>query len=168
MRWTTACAVALLLATAACGGSDDAKIDEDDQTAATAISEFFSVQGMDQKQADCIGNALVEQFGIPHLKDIKVLDAKLEAQPDQTREFKAFSSTSDSTDAAEIVVECVSVAGVMKDQYQGIDDATADCLAEAFGRDRMVESMAAGLRGEAAPDLPADVTTEMSKCAPKN
>ena len=28
--------------------------------------------------------------------------------------------------------------------------------------------MAAGLRGEAAPDLPADVTTEMSACAPRS
>ena len=122
MRRTVWCAVALLLATAACGGSDkDTAAEKDDTAAATAISSFFSDQGMDSGQARCLGQQLVDKVGVAHLKDIEVLDAKLEAQ-DPLREFTAFTSTADSKAAAEIVVDCVGVEGVMKDQYQGIDE----------------------------------------------
>ena len=168
MRWTTGCASLLLFATAACGGGsgDSGGLEGDEKDAAAAISTYFEGEGMQATEASCIGDGLVRQFGIAHLKDLGVLDEKLKPQPGKTRELKAFSSAADAPKAATITVDCVTVAGVMKEQYQGIDDATADCLAKAFGRQRMIDSMAAGLQGLAADDTPAEVTAEMSKCVP--
>jgi len=159
MRSTVVGALALLLATSACGGGE--------QTAATALSTYLRGERFTKAQADCISEDLVGEFGIPHLTDLQVLDATLAVQPENTRNLAAFRSEADAPKAAAVVVDCVTVAGVMKQQYQGIDDATAECIAKAFGRERLVAAMAAGMEGVAAEDTPADVTAEMSRCVPK-
>ena len=170
MRSTLVGAVALLLALTACGG-DDTRDDEslavDEQTAAAALSTHLQGERFTKAQADCISTDLVGEFGIPHLTDLQILDASLAVLPGRTRSFAAFSSRADAPRAAAVLVDCVTVAGVMKQQYQGIDDAAAECIANAFGRERLVAAMAAGLERVAAEDTPADVTAEMSACVPK-
>jgi hypothetical protein len=163
-------ATVLLCVLTACGMGDslDRNLAADDETAAAgALSTFLQEERFTRPQAECIGKDLVDVFGLDHLTDLQVLTAQLQVQPAKAANLAAFGSKTDAPKAAAIVVDCITVAGMMKQQYQGIDDATAECLGKAFGRQRLVDAMAAGLQGVAAPDTPADVTEEMSKCVPK-
>jgi hypothetical protein len=170
MRRTLLGATALLLlALPACGVGDslDRNLAEDDETAAAgALSAFLQEERFTKADAECIGKDLVGVFGLDHLSDLQVLNAQRQVQPDQASKFAAFSSKTDAPKAAAIVVDCLTVEGMMKQQYQGIDDSTAACLGKAFGRQRLVAAMAAGLQGVAAPNTPADVSAEMGKCVP--
>ena len=83
---------ALLLTASACGGSGgrqhrrrqqhperpgreglevDLRLDHEGQKAATGSTQFFA---MSQKDADCIGNGLVDKIGIKQLQKYKLLD----------------------------------------------------------------------------------------------
>ncbi len=161
-------AVALLLATTACGGDDEGAetagpLAGDDKVAADSISAYWQRSGVEKKASICLGERMVREFGVAHLKDLEVLDAKLKAQDTAATAFK---SDADAPKAATMIVDCLTLPGLMKQQYTGVDDATATCLADAFGRDRMVDAMAAQFQGTAAEDTPEDVTAEMSECVP--
>ncbi len=166
---TIVAAAGLLLATSACSG--EATVDEplvgDEHAAATALSTYLRGERFDEEQSDCIADRLVRDFGLDHLEDLGVIDDKLEPKTEQAKDFGAFASKADAPRAASLVVDCVTPEGVMKQQYQGIDDTTAACIAKAFGRDRLVAAMAAGIQGVQAADTPDDVTADMNACVPK-
>ena len=61
-------------------------------------------------------------------------------------------------------LDCLTLPGIMAQQYRLTDDAVAQCLADAYGRDRMIEAMSAQLQGRTAEEAPADVTAAMGKC----
>lgn len=155
---------AVLLLTAACGGGSDEATDEEKETAAASISAYWESTGLSTAESDCLGEAAVEQFGIGHLQDLEILDDELVAN---AKIATAFTSSTDSRTAATIIVDCLTMTGIMKRQYQGADDKTAQCLADAYGRDRMIDAMAAELTGEGSLETPEDVTAEMRQCAPK-
>lgn len=156
-------AVTALLLVAACGGSDDGPSAADEAAAASSISEYWESTGLTAEESDCLGEAAVDEFGIGHLQDLGILDDELVANE---KIATALTSVTDSSKAATMIVDCLTLPGLMKRQYQGIDDDTAQCLADAYGRDRMIEAMAAELTGEGSVETPDEVTAEMRKCAP--
>ena len=166
MKWIAATLPVLLLTATACGGGDedpdsDAALTGADKTAATSITQFWMKAGVEKKGAECLGEQMVRSFGVAHLQDLELLDEKYHANDSADT---VFSSATDAPKAAALIVDCRGLPTLMKQQYQGIDDETADCLAEAYGRDRMVEAMTASLKGEQGEATPEDVTLEMSKC----
>ncbi|HSV39172.1 MAG TPA: hypothetical protein VLI04_10455 [Nocardioidaceae bacterium] len=165
MRNTLVSAAALLLTLSACGG--DEKTDEltaDEQQAATSISAYWQGTGMNEEPSDCLGEKTVRSFGLAHLKDLGALNDELDAE---TKLPTAFTSATDATTAATNTVDCLTLSGLMMEQYKGVDEATAECLAEAYGRDRYIKAMADTMQGLSVEEAPADVTAEMSKCVPQ-
>jgi hypothetical protein len=158
---------ALLLTTVlvGCGSDEPAAADADlagqEATAATAISSYWVDAGVAAEASDCLGEEMVRAFGVDHLQDIGVLNAELEAQ-DAVAE--AFGSSVDAPKAATLIVDCVGLETLMRQQEGDIDDTQAACLAAAFGRDRMVETLRAQLAGDPAEPTPADVETAMGAC----
>ena len=158
-------ACALLLSVSACGGDDKESeaLTADETAVATSISEYWQSTGIAEDPADCIGEKTVRSFGIAHLQDVGAVDDDLKAGEGLAT---AFSSAADATEAAENNVDCLTLPALMQEQYPGIDDETAECLAEAYGHERYVEAMANTMRGIAV-DTPDEVTAEMSKCVPE-
>lgn len=156
----------LSLTATACGGGDETPDDEGpltgaDRTAAASITQFWLEAGVEKSGAQCLGEEMVRSFGVAHLQDLDLLDERYQANDSATTVFR---SATDAPKAAALIVDCRGLPTLMKQQYQGIDDETAQCLADAYGRDRMVEAMAASLRDEEGEATPEDVTLEMSKC----
>lgn len=161
---------AVLLATAlvGCGGEDedpadavDAGLVGEDADAATSIAAYWVDAGVAEEASDCLGEQMVRTFGVDRLQDLGVLSDDLEAQ-DSVAE--AFGSQVDAPKAATLVVDCVTLEALMRQQEGAIDDAQATCLAEAFGRDRMIENLRAQFAGEEPAATPAAVEAEMSAC----
>lgn len=158
---------AVLLATlvGGCGGDDpetaDAALAGQEATAATAITAYWLDAGVADDASECLGEQMVRTFGVDHLQDIGVLSPELEAQ-DAVAE--AFGSSVDAPKAATVIVDCVGLETLMRQQQGDIDDAQAACLAEAFGRDRMVETLRAQLAGDPAEATPDTVETAMGAC----
>jgi len=170
MRKTLAGVLALLalLTLAACGGGDDAeakaKKAADEKTAVASISKYWQATGITADKAECLGTDTVAEFGVPHLRDLGILDEELQAS---TTIATGFKSASDAPKAATIIVDCLTLPGIMAQQYQLTDDTVAQCLADAYGHDRMIEAMSAQLQGRTPESTPADVTAAMGKCVEK-
>lgn len=150
----------LLLSVVGCNGTDESA--EDEQAAVASISDYWESTGLSVADSECLADRAVEDFGVDHLKDLGILGDDLEANE---KIATGFTSTADSRTAATLIVDCLTLEALMKRQYQGIDDPTAKCLADAYGRDRMIEAMAAELTGKGSVETPDDVTAEMRKCA---
>ena len=164
MRTTLAGALVLLTLTACGGGDDEAakeKTKADEKAAVSSISAYWQATGIAAEKSDCLGERTVDEFGVPHLQDLGILDDQLEAS---TTIATGFKSAADAPKAATIVVDCLTLPGIMAQQYQLTDDAVAQCLADAYGRERMIEAMSAQLQGQTAATTPAEVTTAMEKC----
>lgn len=118
----------LLLSLTACGGSggsgstaassrstQDVKASKSisasimkSQKAATGSSQFFS---MSQKDADCIGNGLVDKIGVKQLQTYKLLDKDLKTSGSVTN---AKMSAKDAGSASGVLFGCTDVQGMMK------------------------------------------------------
>ncbi len=116
----------LLLSLSACGGSgttdaasarstEDVKASKSisasimkSQKSATGSSQFFS---MSQKDADCIGNGLVDKIGVKQLQTYKLLDKNLKTRDSVTN---ATMSAKDATSASGVLFGCTDVQGMMK------------------------------------------------------
>jgi hypothetical protein len=167
MTKTLVGAAVLLLAVTACGGKAKDKLDApltgDDKAAASSISDYWVKAGITKKASDCLGEKYIREFGVAHLKDLKILDDSLKAQDTAGTAFK---SKTDAPKAATMIVDCLTLPALMKQQDPNVDDRTAQCLADAYGRDRMIRAITASLEGTPAEETPADVAAEMSKCVP--
>ena len=169
MKKTIVCVVALLLSLTACGGKDEPKktAPNDADKVAVGLSELLQEQSLSKEDADCVSKKLVAELGVGHLKDLKVVDDKLKVS--KTMTLSTFNSDADAPKVAAIYVDCMTVAGLLRQQYQTIDQKTAECMAEAFGRERMVMLTTASLQGSKAVDeTPEDVKAKMADCVPKN
>jgi len=166
MRTTLASVLALITLTACGGGDDEAEAQRkaDEKAAIASIAQYWEDTGIAADKADCLGTDLVEVFGVPHLQDLEILDDKLETS---TTIATGFTSAADAPKAATVIVDCLTLPGIMAQQYQLKDDAVATCIADAYGRDRMIEAMALQMQGKPAGETPAEVTTAMEKCVEK-
>jgi hypothetical protein len=165
MRRSVVSGALALLAVAGCGGNGhaDSSTGPGERTAAASISDYWQRQGYAKTPADCLGQGFVRTFGLAHLQSLGVIDDHLRAQ-----EAKAtsYSSKADAPKAAKVILDCITLAGIMQQQYPTADAETAKCLADAYGQDRMLTAMTAQLEGEAAAKLPKSVTEKMAACVP--
>lgn len=146
--------VALSLSLSACGGGDDDK-------AAEAISASMMEQSddgftVDQEQADCVGEGLVDKIGVDKLQDYGMLTDDLEtneAVDDVTME------AGDADNAADVIIDCVDAQQMMADEL-GADDTLTDeqreCVGEALDDEalkKMFSLVFQGKEDEATEDL---------------
>ena len=78
------------------------------QKAATGSTQLFS---MSQKDADCIGNGLVDKIGVEQLQTYKLLDKNLKTNDSVTN---AKMSAKDAGSASDVLFGCTDVQGMMK------------------------------------------------------
>ena len=158
--------VALAMTTTGCGNGDDA-------TAAKSISDSImkdqqsgtsTVMQVKRKDADCIGNGLVDKIGTQKLQKYGLLTKDLKMNKDVT---SVHMSTADAGAAADTFFACTDVMGMMRKAMSGgqpIDPKIKACLNDALTKDAvhsMFVSMFSGKQQEATKGL----TKAMMKCA---
>lgn len=110
----------LTLSLTACGGDDDAQ-------AAEAISSSMMEQSdeefpVDQGQADCVGEGLVDGIGVDQLQEYGLLTDDLEVD-NSVGEVTMEESDADS--AADVIVNCINAQEMLVEQL-GADDSLGE------------------------------------------
>ena len=124
-----------------CGSNEDAEASKalsasimKSQKESDNASQFFSLK---QKDADCIGDGLVEKIGTDQLKEYKLLTDDLKANKDVT---STKISTDDAESATDVLFECTDVPGMMQKAVADtgqIPAAMKDCVNKALNEDNL-------------------------------
>lgn len=154
---------ALCLAVAplsACGGSDD-------ETASKAISAELVDSGddtlsVDQEQADCMGDGLVDKIGVDKLQEYGILNDDLGADENVD---EVTMSEDDANSAADVVMDCTDFRDMMMGQMDtaGMDEDTKACFDEAL-TDDVLHDFLAGLFAGSTTDSQQQLTEAMTAC----
>ena len=117
MKKTLAALVTALLAltVSSCGTNDDAQASKaisakimKSQKASQSASQLFS---MKQKNADCVGNGLVDKIGTAKLQKYKLLTKDLKAGQDLTA---VTMSAGDAKSATDVLFGCADMPGMVQ------------------------------------------------------
>lgn len=153
----------LLLPVAACGNADEEK-------ARKAISAMMREEGtagqkLSKKEADCVGERLVEGIGVEKLQEYDLLTEDLKANKDTSDDIKM--SKKDAGSAASALVDCVDVVkAVTESAGTDFDAEQKACLQRTITKS-LLREMFTDLfqgQGEAATKT---ILTPMMECAQK-
>lgn len=147
--------LALTLTLAACGGNDE------DAQAAEAISasmvesadEDFPV---DQEQADCVGEGMVDRVGVDQLREYGLLTEDLEMATGVT---DVQMEEGDADEAADVLVSCIDAQAMFADQFamdDTIGEEEQECLNDVMDDEALTNlfsMMFQGREDEAMNDL---------------
>lgn len=112
----TAAAVVLALGLSSCGsGGDDAAAsqalsDSIMKSQKAGSNDASSLLDLKQKEADCIGDGLVDKIGADQLKEYKLITADNKANKDVT---DVKMSKGDAKSATDVLFDCTDVPGMM-------------------------------------------------------
>jgi hypothetical protein len=174
---------ALLLTASACGGSggssstdaasstrstQDVKASKSisasimkGQKAATGSSQLFS---MSQKDADCIGNGLVDKIGVKQLQTYKLLDKNLKINGSVTN---AKMSAKDAGSASDVLFGCTDVQGMMKQAITksgNLPPAVKPCIDKTFTESNLKSAFTELFQGHQAA-IQKQLAAPLMKCA---
>ena len=154
--------IALLAPMTACGNGDDDK-------AAKALSASLSKGKqfeVSKKEADCIGEKMVDKIGVEQLQKYKLLtkDLKVDDNLDSIKMNK-----DDANSAAESISDCADAEKLMEKVLTGGaggNEAAKKCITDFLTEDVVQKLLAASFAGDqkAATDL---VQKPMMECAQK-
>lgn len=147
--------LALTLTLVACGGNDE------DAQAAEAISasmmessdEEFPVE---QDQADCVGDGMVDRVGVDKLQEYGLLTEDLEMDGTVT---DVQMEEADADAAADVLVGCIDAQAMLTDQFADDDtigEEEQECLNEVLDDEALTNlfsMMFQGREDEAMNDL---------------
>lgn len=170
MRNTLAAAVlaALALTLTGCGANDDETASNaisdsimKEQKSAESRSQFFT---MDRKDADCIGDGLVDKIGVDQLREYGLLteDNKIK---DNVTNLKM--STADAESATDVLFDCTDVENMMQKAMErsgSIPDEMKACINKVLNEQTlraMFTKVFSGKHDEAQKEL----VQPMMKCA---
>ncbi len=171
----------LLLSLTACGGSggsgstaDSSRSTQDvkasksisasimkSQKAATGSSQLFS---MSQKDADCIGNGLVDKIGVKQLQTYKLLDKDLKTSGSVTN---AKMSAKDAGSASGVLFGCTDVQGMMKQAITksgNLPPAVKPCIDKTFTESNLKSAFTELFQGHQAA-IQKQLAAPLMKCA---
>lgn len=120
-RALVAIALALPLLLTACGSDDDAQAAQ--AISASLMEEDQNSFTVDQQQADCVGEGLVDTIGVAQLQDYGMLTDDI--QVDDSVD-KVTMSPQDADGAAEVFVGCVDVAGSFAKEITADQELTVE------------------------------------------
>ena len=137
----------LSLSLTACGGGGD------EAQAAEAISASMMEQdeesfAVDQDQADCVGEGMVDEIGVDQLQDYGMLTDDLEVD-DTVGEVTM--SEEDADAAAEVFVGCVDAAEMFTEEIAADDELTAEqqeCIGEVMDEETLTELFSMMFQGK--------------------
>lgn len=146
--------LALSLTLTACGGGDDEKAAE--AISASMMEESDEEFPVDQEQADCVGDGLVDKIGVDQLQEYGMLTDDLQVNESVG---EVTLEEGDADNAAEVIVDCIDAEAMMAEQLGGDDSLTPEqqeCVSEALDNDalkRLFSMMFQGKEDEATNEL---------------
>ena len=173
MKKTLAAGVlaALTLLLAGCGnGNDDVAAQSisnsimKEQKSGSATGQFLK---MEQKDADCIGNGLVDKIGTDQLKKYKMLTSDNKASKDVTA---VKMSGSDAKKATDVLFGCTDVPGMMNKAMMSsgqVPAAMQDCVKKTLNETSLRAMFTHVFTGDEAAAR-KDLVEPMMKCAQPN
>lgn len=164
-KLAAAAASALLaLGVSGCGGQED--------EAKASMSDSFQQQdvggiGVDQEQADCMADGIVDGVGVEQLQEYDILDDDGRVNED-LEDAQLEEQDADTVSAA--LVDCIGAETIVEEQVVQ-DEMTGpqkDCVRDAVGEESLKGLISAGFQGADASDesvqqLQEDMTTCMKK-----
>lgn len=146
--------LALSISLAACGNDEEAQAAE--AISASMMEDTDDELTVDQEQADCVGEGMVDRIGVDKLQEYGILTEDLETNEsvnDVTME------EADADGAAEVIVGCVDAQQMMVDELAADDSLTQEqqeCVSEVLDEEaltNMFSLMFQGREDEAMNDL---------------
>lgn len=147
--------LALTLTLAACGGNDE------DAQAAEAISASMMESSdeefpVDQDQADCVGEGMVDRVGVDQLQEYGLLTEDLEMDGSVT---DVRMEEADADEAADVLVSCTDAQSMLTDQFandEAFGEEEQECINEVLDDEALTtlfSMMFQGREDEAMNDL---------------
>lgn len=158
----TAVAV-LLLALAACSGGGSGSGDQAAKAISSALMKNNSgTLKLTQKQADCMGNGLVDKVGTDNLQKYGLLTKDLKANSSIAN---VKMSSADADAAAGVLMGCIDAANLLRNQVEAGQSGTAtkQCLDKVL-TDDVVRSVFAGIFSGDTAAATQKLTGPMTKC----
>jgi hypothetical protein len=161
-------AAVLALTLSSCGNNDDAKASKaiSDQVMASQKSSSGTSQllKLKQKDADCIGDGMVDKIGTDQLQEYKILTKELKPNKDVTG---VTMSKGDAKSATDVLFDCTDVPAMMQKALNSggqIPDNMKECVNKQINEDNlrpMFEKVFNGKQDEATQGL----IKKMTACA---
>lgn len=174
MKTTMAAAAATLLALSlsSCGGNDDAEaakalsasIMKSQSSSGNEASQLLSLK---KKEADCIGDGLVDKIGTDQLREYKLLTKDNEAGQDVTT---VKMSEGDAKATTNVLFDCTDVPGMMKKAMNSSGQVPAemqDCVNKVLS-DEALRGMFTHVFQGNEEQARKDLIQPMMKCANPN
>lgn len=157
---TLVCAL-LLLPLAACGNGDEEKAKK--AISAMMRDEGTAGQKLSQKEADCVGEQLVDNVGVEKLQEYDLLTEDLKGNKDTGDDIKM--SKKDAGAAASALVDCVDlVKAVTESAGTQFNAAQKKCLEDTITKTLLRDMFTELFQGESDAATKA-ILTPMMKCA---
>lgn len=144
----------LTLTLAACGGGDDAEAAE--AISASMMESSDDEFAVDQEQADCVGESLVDELGVDKLQEYGMLTDDLEVD---TSVGQVTMEQDDAENAAEVIVGCIDAEAMLGDAFAADDslgEEERECINEVLDDEALTNMLALMFQGredEAMTDL---------------
>ncbi|NUR07017.1 MAG: hypothetical protein HOQ45_08410 [Nocardioidaceae bacterium] len=166
--WAAGVLAVLALVLTGCGNNDDEEASKaisasimKEQKSSSQSSQFFT---MDKKDADCIGNGLVDKIGVDQLREYGVLTKDNKTKDDVTN---VKMTTADAKSATDVLFTCTDVENMMQKAMSRSGQVPAEmkaCINKVMTEENlraMFEKIFAGKQDEAQKAL----IQPMMKCA---
>lgn len=146
--------LALTLTLAACGGNEDAEAAE--AISASMMESSDEEFPVEQDQADCVGEGMVDRVGVDKLQEYGLLTEDLEMDGTVT---DVQMEEGDADNAADVLVGCIDAQSILTDQFANDDtigQEEQECLNEVLDDETLTNlfsMMFQGREDEAMNDL---------------
>ena len=165
-------AAALTLTLSSCGGNDDAEASQALSASimkaqASSSDNASSLLSLKQKEADCIGDGLVDKIGTEQLKKYKMLTSDNKASKDVT---SVKMSAGDAKKATDVLFGCTDVPGMMNKAMTSsgqVPVAMQDCVKKTLNETSLRAMFTHVFTGDEAAAR-KDLVEPMMKCAQPN
>ncbi len=166
MRKTVlALATVSMLALSACGGGDDEQAKESISGSLTEQEEGSETFTVEEDEADCIADGMVDGVGVDQLQEYGILtdDLELNKDPDEVE-----MSTEDAETTTDALFDCTGVQAMMDEEMsagmEGQPQAVKDCLDEVLTDERLRNLFVAIFSGK-QEEAQAEIQGPMMECA---
>jgi hypothetical protein len=134
-------AAVLALTLSSCGGNDDAKASKaiSDQMMASQKSSSGASQllSLKQKEADCIGDGMVDKIGTDQLQEYKILTKDSKTNEDITG---VKMSKDDAKATTDVFFDCTDIPAMMQKAMESagqIPDEMKDCVNKQMSEENL-------------------------------
>lgn len=138
----------------ACGNDEEAQAAE--AISASMTEDTVDELTVDQEEADCVGDGMVDEIGVDKLQEYGILTEDLETNESVT---DVTMEEGDADSAADVLVSCVDAQQMMADELAADDSLTQEqqeCVGDVLDDEalkNMFSLMFQGKEDEAMNDL---------------